>query len=194
MRTSKFKTICVFCGNSLGKKRSYIAIHLAKELVMKNIDLVNGRGNIGLMGLTTQTVIDGGRHILGVIPKPLMDKEITGVTIGELKPVANMHQRKAEMNLYSNAFIVMPGGYGTLEEFFEIITWAQLAIHNKQIRLLNIDWYYNSLILFIDQAIKEGFIKLIAHHIIVSSSNAKELIEKLENYFPCYEEVALKLN
>ncbi|XP_039138744.1 cytokinin riboside 5'-monophosphate phosphoribohydrolase LOG1-like [Dioscorea cayenensis subsp. rotundata] len=117
MTTSKFKTICLFCGSSLGKKKSYkdAAIDLAKELqmfalqVMKNIDLVYGGGNIGLMGLIAQTLFDGGRHVLGVIPTPLMDKEITSVTIGDLKPVKNIHQRKAEMSLHADTFIVMHG-------------------------------------------------------------------------------------
>ncbi|KAH7658240.1 Cytokinin riboside 5'-monophosphate phosphoribohydrolase LOG protein [Dioscorea alata] len=164
--TSKFKTICIFCDSSLEKKKSYhdVAIDLAKELVMKNIDLVYGGGNIGLMGLIAQTVFDDGRHVLGY----------------ELKPVVNMHQRKSEMNLHSDAFIAMPGGYGTLDELFKVITWVQLGIHNKPIGLLNIDGYYDSLLSFIDQIIEEGFIKPSTHHIIVSASNAKELIEKLE--------------
>ncbi|XP_039117871.1 cytokinin riboside 5'-monophosphate phosphoribohydrolase LOG3-like [Dioscorea cayenensis subsp. rotundata] len=197
MSASKFKTICVFCGSSLGKKKSYqdAAIDIAKKLVMKNIDLVYEGGNIVLMGLISQTVFDGGRHVLGVIPKPLMDKEITSVTIGKLKPVANIHQRKAEMNLHSDAFIAMlVSGYGTLEELFEVITWAQLAIRNKPIGLLNIDGYYNSLLSFIDQAVEEGFIKPSAHHIIASASNAKELIEELKDYYPCHKEVTVKLN
>ncbi|XP_039146857.1 cytokinin riboside 5'-monophosphate phosphoribohydrolase LOG1-like [Dioscorea cayenensis subsp. rotundata] len=196
MSTSKFKKICVFCGSSLGKKKSYqdATIDLGKELVMKNIDFVYGGGNIGLMGLISQTLFDGGRHVLGVIPNALMNKEITGVTIGEVKPVENMHQRIVEMNLHADAFIAMSEGYGTLEELFEVITWAQLDIHSKPVGLLNINGYYNSLLSFIDQAIEEGFIKPSAHYIVVSASNAKELIEKLEDYYPCHEEVVLKLN
>ncbi|KAH7659694.1 Cytokinin riboside 5'-monophosphate phosphoribohydrolase LOG protein [Dioscorea alata] len=201
MSISKFKTICVFCGSSLGKKQIYqdAAINLAKEMVLRSIDLVYGGGNIGLMGLISETVFDGGRHVLGVIPKTLMGKEIIGVTIGEVKPFVNMHQRKAEMSRHTNAFIGMCG-YGTLEELFEMITWAQLGIHNKPVRLLNIDGYYNSLLFFINQAIEEGFIKPSAQHIIVSASNAKELIAnskillQLREYYPCHEEVALKLN
>ncbi|KAM0932218.1 putative LOG family protein [Dioscorea sansibarensis] len=196
MSVSKFKRICVFCGSSQGKKRSYqdAAIDLAKELVLKNIDLVYGGGSVGLMGLISQAVFDGGRHVLGVIPKTLMPREITGVTVGEVKPVADMHQRKAEMARHSDAFIALPGGYGTLEELLEVITWAQLGIHNKPVGLLNVDGYYNSLLSFIDQAVEEGFIKPTARHIIVSASNAKELVEKLEKYSPCHEEVAPKLN
>ncbi|XP_039133946.1 cytokinin riboside 5'-monophosphate phosphoribohydrolase LOG3-like [Dioscorea cayenensis subsp. rotundata] len=187
MSTSKFKTIYVFCGSNLGKKKSYqdYAIDLGKEQVMTNINLVYGGGNIGLIGLISQNVFDGGRHVLGIIPKALMDKDITSLTIGEVKSVIDMHQRKTEMSSNSDAFIAMPGyGYGTLEELFEVITWAQLGIHNKPVGLLNIDGYYNSLLSFIDQAVEEGFINPSARHIIVYASNAKELIEKLEDYYP----------
>ncbi|KAH7659693.1 Cytokinin riboside 5'-monophosphate phosphoribohydrolase LOG protein, partial [Dioscorea alata] len=186
MSTSKFKTICVFCGSNLGKQKSYqdAAIDLGKELVMKNINLVYGGGNIGLMGLISQTVFNGGRQVLGIIPKALMAKE----------PVENMHQRKAEMARNADAFIAMPRGYGTLEELFEVISWAQLGIHNKPVGLLNSNGYYNSLLSFIDQAVEEGFINPIARHIIVCASNAKQLIEKLEDYHPCPEQVSSKLN
>ncbi|XP_039121028.1 cytokinin riboside 5'-monophosphate phosphoribohydrolase LOG1-like [Dioscorea cayenensis subsp. rotundata] len=132
------------------------------------------------MGLISQTAFDGGKQVLGIIPKALMDKEITGITLGEVKPVANMHQRKAEMTRNSDAFIAMPGGYGTLEELFEVITWAQLGIHNKPVGLLNINGYYDSLLSFIDQAVEEGFINPSARHIIVCTSNAKQLMEKLK--------------
>ncbi|KAH7681952.1 Cytokinin riboside 5'-monophosphate phosphoribohydrolase LOG protein [Dioscorea alata] len=137
---------------------------------MKNINLVYGGGNIGLTGLISQTIFNGGRQVLGIIPKVLMDKEIIGVTIGEVKPIENMHQRKAEMTRNADAFIAMPGGYGTLEELFEVITSAQLSIHNKPVGLLNSNGYYNSLLSFIDQAVEEGFINPSARHIIVYAS------------------------
>ncbi|KAH7668911.1 Cytokinin riboside 5'-monophosphate phosphoribohydrolase LOG protein, partial [Dioscorea alata] len=178
----KFKTICLFCGSSARKKKSYqdVAINLGKELVLKNIDLIYGGGSIGLMGLISQTVFNGGRNVIGVIPKALMGKEITSVTVGEVKPVIDMHHRKAKMGSYADPFIALPGGYGTLEELFEVISWVQLGIHNKPICLLNVDGYYNSLLSFIDKVIEEGFINLAAWQIIISSSNAKELIAKLE--------------
>ncbi|MQL82325.1 hypothetical protein Taro_014805 [Colocasia esculenta] len=193
---SKFKRICVFCGSSQGKKRSYqdAAVELGRELVAKNIDLVYGGGSVGLMGLVSQAVYDGGRHVLGVIPKTLMPREITGETVGEVKAVADMHQRKAEMARQSDAFIALPGGYGTLEELLEVITWAQLGIHDKPVGLLNVDGYYNSLLTFIDKAVEEGFISPSARHIIVSAPTSKELVKKLEEYFPRHEGVAPKLN
>ncbi|KAJ4777464.1 Cytokinin riboside 5'-monophosphate phosphoribohydrolase [Rhynchospora pubera] len=196
MRESRFKRICVFCGSSSGRKRSYqdAAIELGNELVSRNIDLVYGGGSIGLMGLVSQAVYDGGRHVTGVIPKTLMHREISGVTVGEVMPVADMHQRKAEMARQSDAFIALPGGYGTLEELLEVITWAQLGIHNKPVGLLNVDGYYNSLLTFIDKAVEEGFISLSARHIIVLAPTAKELMEKLEEYMPYHDRVASMLN
>nr|VDD61859.1 unnamed protein product [Brassica oleracea] len=223
MQKSKFGRICVFCGSSQGKKSSYqdAAVDLGNELVSRNIDLVYGGGSIGLMGLVSQAVHDGGRHVIGVIPKTLMPRELTGETVGEVRAVADMHQRKAEMARHSDAFIALPeqdealnlsnniviimyrdnnlflllntGGYGTLEELLEVITWAQLGIHDKPVGLLNVDGYYNSLLSFIDKAVEEGFISPNARQIIISAPTAKELVKKLEEYSPCHESVASKL-
>ncbi|MFQ6651771.1 hypothetical protein Gotur_023969, partial [Gossypium turneri] len=183
MKQSKFKRICVFCGSSPGKKNSYreAAIDLGRELVSRNIDLVYGGGSIGLMGLISQAVFDGGRHI-------------TGETVGEVKAVSDMHQRKAEMARQSDAFIALPGGYGTLEELLEVITWAQLGIHDKPVGLLNVDGYYNSLLSFIDKAVEEGFISPNARHIILSAPTAQDLVKYMEEYEPQHERVAPKLN
>ncbi|CAN6482587.1 unnamed protein product [Victoria cruziana] len=145
------------------------------------------------MGLVSQAVYDGGRHVLGVIPKTLMPREITGVTIGEVRPVSDMHQRKAEMARRADAFIALPGGYGTLEELLEVITWAQLGIHDKPVGLLNVDGYYNSLLSFIDKAVDEGFVTPAARHIIVSAPTAHELLRKLEEYVPRHDAGAAKL-
>ncbi|KAL1345467.1 hypothetical protein HN51_019199 [Arachis hypogaea] len=195
-KQSKFKRICVFCGSSPGNKASYkdAAIELGRELVSRDIDLVYGGGSIGLMGLISQAVYDGGRHVIGVIPKTLMPRELTGETVGEVKAVADMHQRKAEMAKHSDAFIALPGGYGTLEELLEVITWAQLGIHDKPVGLLNVDGYYNSFLSFIDKAVEEGFISPKARHIIVSAPTPKDLVKNMEEYFPQHERVASKLS
>eukprot|EP01018_Ginkgo_biloba_P019674 Gb_31493 [translate_table: standard] len=179
-----------------GKKKSYqaAAVELGKELLTRNIDLVYGGGSVGLMGLVSQAVHNGGGHVLGIIPKTLMCREITGETVGEVKAVGDMHQRKAEMARQSDAFIALPGGYGTLEELLEVITWAQLGIHDKPVGLLNVDGYYNSLLSFIDKAVDDGFIKPAARHIIVSAPTAKELVRKLEEYVPRHDGVASKLS
>ncbi|XP_066318925.1 probable cytokinin riboside 5'-monophosphate phosphoribohydrolase LOGL2 [Miscanthus floridulus] len=192
---SRFRRICVFCGSSHGKKRSYqdAAIELGKELVARNIDLVYGGGSVGLMGSVSQAVYNGGRHVIGVIPKTLMPREISGETVGEVKAVADMHQRKAEMARQSDAFIALPGGYGTLEELLEAIAWAQLGIHDKPVGLLNVDGYYDPLLSFIDKAVEEGFIKPTARNIIVLAPTPKELIQKLEEYSPQHQEIVAKM-
>ncbi|ONK76576.1 uncharacterized protein A4U43_C03F29750 [Asparagus officinalis] len=195
-KSSKFKRVCVFCGSSPGKKARYqeAAIELGNELVERNIDLVYGGGSIGLMGLVSQAVHDGGRHVLGVIPRSLMPKEITGETCGEVRAVSNMHERKAEMARQADAFIALPGGYGTLEELLEVITWAQLGIHSKPVGLLNVDGFYDSLLSFIDLAVGEGFISSNARSIIVSAPSAKELVMKLEEYAPKPDEFVSRLS
>ncbi|CAI0462786.1 unnamed protein product [Linum tenue] len=183
---SRFKRICVFCGSSSGKKATYqeAAVELGQELVERRIDLVYGGGSVGLMGLVSQAVHDGGRHVLGVIPRTLMPIEvhsITGQSVGEVRAVSDMHQRKAEMARQADA------------ELLEVITWAQLGIHRKPVGLLNVDGYYNSLLSFIDKAMDEGFISPMARRIIVSAPTAKELVRQLEEYEPEYDEVTAKL-
>ncbi|KAL8172098.1 hypothetical protein V2J09_023902 [Rumex salicifolius] len=192
---SRFKRVCVFCGSSPGKNPSFqlAAIQLANQLVERNIDLVYGGGSIGLMGLVSTAVYNGGRHVLGVIPKTLMPKEITGEKVGEVKAVSGMHQRKAEMASQADAFIALPGGYGTLEELLEVITWAQLGIHDKPVGLLNVDGYYNSLLSFIDKAVDEGFITPAARSIIVSATNAYDLMCNLEDYTPKHRDAVATL-
>ncbi|KAJ0247228.1 Cytokinin riboside 5'-monophosphate phosphoribohydrolase LOG5 [Hirschfeldia incana] len=183
---SRFKRVCVFCGSSSGNRECYrdAAIDLAQELITRRLNLVYGGGSIGLMGLVSQAVHEAGGHVLGIIPRTLMDKEITGETYGEVIAVADMHQRKAEMARHSDCFIALPGGYGTLEELLEVITWAQLGIHDKPVGLLNVDGYYDYLLTFIDKAVDDGFIKPSQRHIFVSAPNAKELVQKLEAYEP----------
>ncbi|KAG6763042.1 hypothetical protein POTOM_033574 [Populus tomentosa] len=218
LKPSRFKRVCVFCGSSTGKRKCYrdAANELGQELVAKRLDLVYGGGSIGLMGLVSQAVHSGGGNVLGIIPRTLMSKEvqdlisslcakivslymcmcvqpqITGETVGEVKPVADMHQRKAEMARNSDCFIALPGGYGTLEELLEVTTWAQLGIHDKPVGLLNVDGYYNYLLTFIDKAVDDGFIKPSQRNIIVSAPNAKELVQKLEEYVPVLDGVIAK--
>ncbi|KAI8553953.1 hypothetical protein RHMOL_Rhmol05G0057100 [Rhododendron molle] len=193
---SRFKTVCVFCGSSTGKRTCYrdAAVELGQELVSRGLDLVYGGGSIGLMGLVSKAVHLGGGHVLGIIPRTLMSKELTGETVGEVKAVADMHERKAEMARHSDCFIALPGGYGTLEELLEVITWAQLGIHDKPVGLLNVDGYYNSLLTFIDKAVDDGFIKPSQRHIFVSAPNPKELVQKLEEYVPVHDETIANLD
>ncbi|PKA63624.1 putative cytokinin riboside 5'-monophosphate phosphoribohydrolase LOGL1 [Apostasia shenzhenica] len=189
---SRFKRICVFCGSNSGNRAVFsdAALDLGRELVKRRIDLVYGGGSVGLMGLISQTVYDGGCGVLGVIPTALMPIEISGQSIGEVKRVADMHERKAEMARRSDAFIALPGGYGTMEELLEMITWSQLGIHDKPIGLLNVDGYYNPLLALFDKGVEEGFINASARHIVISAPNAKELLSKMEHYSPRHEQVA----
>ncbi|CAN1306542.1 Cytokinin riboside 5'-monophosphate phosphoribohydrolase LOG7 [Linum perenne] len=183
---SRFSRICVFCGSSSGKKSTYqdAAVQLGQELVERRIDLVYGGGSVGLMGLVSQAVHDGGRHVLGLVLNPTVNFSnllITGESVGEVRAVSDMHQRKAEMARQAD------------EELLEVITWAQLGIHRKPVGLLNVDGYYNSLLSFIDKAVDEGFISPTARRIIVSAPTAKELVRQLEEYEPEYDEVTAKL-
>ncbi|KAF3328250.1 carboxy-lyase [Carex littledalei] len=151
-KRSRFHRICVYCGSAKGRKSSYqeAAIELGKELVERGIDLVYGGGSIGLMGLVSHAVHDGGRHVIGSVRFQLMIDvatsvlQVTGEPVGEVKAVSGMHERKAEMARYADAFIALPGGYGTLEELLEVITWAQLGIHKKPKLFIMFISYINS--------------------------------------------------
>ncbi|XP_008790812.1 probable cytokinin riboside 5'-monophosphate phosphoribohydrolase LOG4 isoform X1 [Phoenix dactylifera] len=178
----KFRRICVFCGSRSGNRTSFsdATLDLGKQLVQRKIDLVYGGGSAGLMGLISQTVYNGGCHVLGIIPKALLPHEISGETIGVVKIVADMHERKSEMAKHADAFIALPGGYGTMEELLEIIAWSQLGIHDKPVGLLNVDGYYDNLLALFDQGVEEGFIEESARHIVVSAGSAEELIRKME--------------
>ncbi|XP_042444816.1 cytokinin riboside 5'-monophosphate phosphoribohydrolase LOG1-like [Zingiber officinale] len=194
---SRFQRVCVFCGSSPGKRNSYqdAAVELGKELVARKVDLVYGGGSVGLMGLVAEAVHSGGGHVIGIIPRTLMRAELTGEQrFGEVKSVANMHQRKAEMARHSDAFIALPGGYGTLEELLETISFAQLGIHRKPVGLLNVDGYYNSLLAFIDKAVEDGFIQPFQRHLFVSAPNANDLVQKLEESVPIDDAVVSELS
>uniref|UniRef100_A0A0D9W1L9 Cytokinin riboside 5'-monophosphate phosphoribohydrolase n=1 Tax=Leersia perrieri TaxID=77586 RepID=A0A0D9W1L9_9ORYZ len=183
---SRFRRICVFCGSSPGKKASYhlAALQLGHHLVERGIDLVYGGGSVGLMGVVSRAVHGGGGQVVGVVPKSVLPRELIGETVGEVKAVSGMHQRKAEMARHSDAFVALPGGYGTLEELLEVITWSQLRIHQKPVGLLNVDGYYDSLLSFIDNAVHEGFVTPAARRIIVAAPTPSELLSKLEDYVP----------
>ncbi|GLT26986.1 hypothetical protein SLA2020_020190 [Shorea laevis] len=188
----KFKRVCVFCGSNSGNRQIFsdAALDFAGQLVERKMDLVYGGGSIGLMGLVAQTVYDGGRHVLGVIPTALLSVEISGHAVGEVLIVSDMHERKAEMARRADAFIALPGGYGTMEELLEMITWSQLGIHDKPVGLLNIDGYYDFLLGLFDKGVEEGFIYPSARSIVISADNARELIQKMEEYVPEHEQVA----
>ncbi|KAL5733108.1 hypothetical protein ACOSQ2_032800 [Xanthoceras sorbifolium] len=164
-----------------------VKVNIPLVLAEKKIHLVYGGGNIGLMGRVSKAAYDGGSQVLGVIPKALSVGGITGNTIGEVQIVSDMHERKAEMFSHADAFIALPGGFGTLEELFEVTSWAQLKIHQKPIGLLNICGFYDGLLSFLDHAVENQFISPLARRIIVTASNVHQLIEQLEAFVPEYD-------
>ncbi|KAK4772488.1 hypothetical protein SAY86_014263 [Trapa natans] len=190
----KFKRVCVFCGSSSGYRKIYseAALELGRELVERNIDLIYGGGSIGLMGLVSRTVSDGGCNVLGVTPTSLLHLESFSQESGdasvEVLIVSDMHERKAEMARRAEAFIALPGGYGTFEELLEMITWSQLGFHAKPVGLLNVDGYYDCLLHFFDKGVEEGFIEPTARNIVISAKTPRELLEKMEDYVPLGQE------
>ena len=175
------RRVCVFCGSSIGNQRAYAeaAEALGAVLAKRGIGLVYGGGNVGLMGVIADAVMAAGGEVIGVIPQSLADREIAHAGITELRVVDSMHTRKAMMADLSDAFIAMPGGVGTFEEFFEAVTWTQLGLHRKPCGLLNVNAFYTPLALFIDQAVTEGFIKPIHRTAIVVDSDPARLLDTL---------------
>lgn len=180
------KRICVFCGSSFGAKPAYLeaAQALGKTLVKAEIDLIYGGGNVGLMGAIADTVLAGGGRAIGVIPQALMDKEVGHTGLSELHVVGSMHERKALMAELADAFIALPGGFGTFEEFCEVLTWAQLGFHQKPCGLLNAAGYYDALLALFDQAVTEGFVRAEHRAIVQEANDPKDLIDRLKQYQP----------
>lgn len=176
------ESICVFCGSSIGKQASYSeAAHaFGKELAHHNIKLVYGGGSTGLMGLIADSVLKHGGYAIGVIPQAMDAREVSHPGLQELYIVETMHERKAMMAEKASAFVALPGGLGTFEELFEIITWAQLGIHNKPIAVLNVEGYFDPLLQLIQHSISAGFVRNIDHEIIINNSEPHELITSLQ--------------
>lgn len=185
MNEVKIKRICVFCGSSSGKRAAYVeqARLLGQAMAAKGIGLVYGAGGIGLMGEVANAVIEAEGEVIGIIPYALATKERANPK-GEMRVVNTMHERKAMMADLSGAFIAMPGGFGTFEELMEIITWGQLGIHHKPIGVLNVEGYYDPLLAMIDRAVAEGFILPRYRNLIVVSSEAETLLERMFSYQP----------
>ena len=178
------KRLCVYCGSSSGRQPGYaqVARQLAHAMVSKNIDLVYGGASVGIMGEIANAVLGEGGDVIGVIPKGLFAKEVAHTGITELREVGSMHERKALMADLSDGFIALPGGLGTIEEIFEIITWSQLGMHRKPCGLLNVNNYYDKLIGFLDHAVSEQFIKATHRSTILIDEYPDGLLEKFEAY------------
>jgi uncharacterized protein (TIGR00730 family) len=180
------KRICVFCGANIGKKIEYTsaAIQLAEELVSRNIEIVYGGGRIGLMGVLADKAVELGGRVIGVIPESLATKELAHEGVYELRVVNSMHERKAQMAELSDGFISLPGGIGTIEETFEMLTWNQLGFHGKACGLINVEGFYNKLIEFLNFTVDEQFFMEIYRSMLIVEKDPSILLDKFEEYKP----------
>ena len=180
------KRICVFCGSTKGVRPSYAAAAtaLGHLLAERKIELVYGGGCVGLMGVIANAALDHGGHVIGVIPKALEIKEVVHEHLPDLRVVKNMHERKALLAELADGFIALPGGFGTYEEFCEILTWSQLGLHRKPFGLLDIDGFYRSLLEFFDHATAEGFIRPVHRQLVLEEKDPAALLAKLAAWQP----------
>ncbi len=192
MTERTIKRICVFCGSSDGKQSTYTeqGYALGRTMALRGIGLVYGGGGIGVMGAVANGVIEGRGEVIGIIPHALAAKERAlhpqHLAAGEIEMriVNTMHERKAMMVELSDAFIILPGGFGTFDEMFEIITWAQLGIHQKPIGLLNVAGYFDPMLAMIERAIADGFIQQRYRDLILVDSEIEVLLAKMANHQP----------
>lgn len=182
----EMKSICVFCGSSMGAKSAYreAAQTLGKILANRGLKLIYGGGNVGLMGVVADATLAAGGEAIGVIPGFLANKEIAHSELTQLCLVDSMHERKTKMSDLADGFIALPGGYGTLEEFCEILTWTQLGLHQKPCGLLNVEGYFNPLLEFFDKAVREEFLKRANRSLILESSEPNQLLDLFATYQP----------
>jgi len=180
----KIKKICVYCGSSPGKNPAYsvAASHLAKALCDRGIGLVYGGAAVGVMGAVANAVLEAGGSAIGVIPKSLAVKEVAHENLDELHVVASMHERKAMMAELADGFIALPGGWGTLEEIFEMLTWAQLGFHDKPCGLLNTEGYYNGLIGFLEKSFEQKFVNELYRPMLMQAHEPSALLDQFVAY------------
>lgn len=178
--------LCVYCGSAAGRRESYAgaARELAGLLLQRNIELVYGGANRGIMGILADAVLAGGGRVCGVIPKSLVQHEVAHTGLTELRLTDSMHERKAMMANLADGFIALPGGFGTLEEIIEILTWAQLQHHEKPCGLLNVDGYFDALLTFIAHAGNEGFVRPQHRQMLLVAERPAELLQRFESYVP----------
>jgi len=178
------RNICVFCGSKKGNHPAYeeSAIKFSKLMVQHQLDLVYGAGKVGIMGIIANEVLAQGGKVYGYIPHFLKDMEVAHLGLTDLVEVETMHQRKALMAEKADAFVALPGGMGTMDELCEIITWAQLQLHNKPIGILNVNGYYDHLIALIDGMVKEGFVLQKHRNLILVADDEESLIQQLKAF------------
>jgi len=178
--------VCVFCGSRSGSKPLYADVtrRLGIALVKRGMTLVYGAGHIGLMGVLADAVLQAGGQAIGVIPQALVDKELAHAGLTEMHIVASMHERKAKMADLSDAFIALPGAYGTADELFEILTWAQLGLHAKPIGLLDVDGFFDPLLAWLDHTVREGFLREKHRDLLLKSDDPARLLDLLQSAHP----------
>ncbi len=180
------KRICVYCGSAVGASSVYVqmAEKLAIELVKRNIELVYGGAQVGVMGSIANSVLAAGGSVIGVLPVGLFRTEVPHDGLTQLIEVSSLHERKAKMAEISDAFIALPGGLGTLEELFEILTWAQLGLHKNPVGILNVNGFYDKMLDYLDHAVAEKFIRLQHREMIVVDADIESMFEKFSQYEP----------
>jgi uncharacterized protein (TIGR00730 family) len=180
------KRICVFAGSNLGAQPEYRAAAqaLGHALSRRQVGLVYGGARVGLMGALADAVLATGGHVTGVIPAALVAKEVAHEGLSDLRVVASMHDRKAMLAELADGFIALPGGWGTLEEFFEVLTWAQLGLHQKPCGVLNVRGFFDALLSFIDHSIDERFVRRENRSMVIVSSSPGALLDLLDDYVP----------
>ncbi len=178
--------ICVFCGASPGARPAYreAAEDLAGLLAGEGVGVVYGGGGVGLMGALADAVLAAGGEITGVIPRSLLDREIAHRDVADMRVVESMHERKALMAELADAFVALPGGIGTLEELFEVYTWAQLGLHRKPCGLVNVEGYYDGVAAFLDQAVEERFLREETRDLLMVEREPAALLDRLRDFEP----------
>lgn len=178
--------ICVFCGSSPGALSEYADVtrELGRHLVRRELDLVYGGGRVGLMGVLAEAVLGAGGRVTGVIPQALERREVAHTGLSDLRVVGSMHERKALMADLSDGFVAMPGGLGTLDEMFEILTWAQLGIHAKPCGFLNVAGYFDQLFSFLDNAVERRFLAQKHRDMILVDTSPTALLDRFADYVP----------
>jgi hypothetical protein len=181
--------LCVFCGSSVGTRTVYAEVtrQLGKVLAARGVGLVYGGGHVGLMGILADSVLELGGSVIGVIPQALVDKELAQAGLTQLHVVTTMHQRKALMADLADGFMALPGAFGTADELFEILTWAQLGLHAKPIGLLNVAGYFDPLRMWLDHAVREGFLRSAHRRLLLEAEDSERLLDLLEHYRPVAE-------
>ena len=184
MTSNPLQNVCVFCGSSPGARPAYIqaARHMGQTLARRGLTLVYGGARVGTMGQLAQAALDAGGHVIGVIPRTLVDMEVAHTGLPDLRIVGSMHERKALMADLADAFIALPGGLGTIDEFFEVLCWSQLGLHAKPCGLLNVEGYYDRLTAFLDHSVEEQFVRATHRRFVLVEQDAETLLDAFAAY------------